>query len=179
MSKLKRSISTLFLILVISSYCGYYFETALVIDTFSEAKQKIDTINNLLSPSIQGQEILKDFGSVQELKQFLISDDTNEIVYSSPDFVCHHFSERLIRNAREEGYRLEYLGIYGDNLIQYQNDYVSYLSSYGVIGTWGEGEGHAVCVSYINGDTIVIEPQTDTIFRYENNKYYGVYIGEK
>lgn len=91
MSKLTRSISTLFLILVISSYCGYYFETALVVDTFSEAKQKIDTINNLLSPSIQGQEILKDFASVQELKQFLISDDTNEIVYSSPRFCLSSF----------------------------------------------------------------------------------------
>jgi len=177
-ANLKNTLSTLCLLIVFSSYCGYYFESTLFLETFSEAKEKFELANSLLSPSVQGQEILRGFSSTKELISFLKSDDTNELVYSSPNFVCHHFSETLIRNARAKGYRIEYLGIYGESLLNYQNDYVSYLSSLGVMGTWGDGEGHAVCVVYIGEQMIIIEPQTDVVFRLENGRYHGIYMGE-
>jgi len=176
--KLKDVSSVLCLLIVVSSYVVYYVDSTYFLETFSEANEKFELLNSLLSPSVEGRAILKDFSSTNELVAFLKTDKTNEIVYSSPDFVCHHFSETLIRNARAEGYRLEYLGIYGKSLTNYQEDYVSYLSSSGIVGTWGDGEGHAVCVAYIGSQTIVIEPQSDVIFSLENGRYQGIYMGE-
>jgi len=166
------------LLLVVGSYLGYYADSALFTETLSTVYEKFELLNSLLSPRVEGQEIMRDFSSVNELIAFLRSDKTNEIVYSSPDFVCHHFTETLIRNAKVNGHRLEYLGLYGTSLQNYQDDYVSYLASSGIIGTWGEGEGHAVCVTYIGGQTIIIEPQSDVVFRLENNRFHGIYMGE-
>jgi hypothetical protein len=177
-TKQKNILSSLCLVIVVSSYCGYYFDSILFIETFSEAKEKIDLVNSLLSPPVQGKAVLQDFSSIKELISFLKADKTNEIVYSSPDFVCHHFTEELIRNARADGFRLEYFGIYGKVLKNYQNDYSSYLSASGFIGTWGDGEGHAVCIAHIENQSIIIEPQTDVIFRYEDGIFLGVFIGE-
>ena len=167
------------LLLVVGLYFGYYVDSDYFADTFHEATIKFELLNSLLSPIVEGKEILQDFSSTKELIQFLQSDDTNNMVYSSPDFVCHHFSETLIRHARAEGYRLEYLGIYGQSLKQYQDDYVSFLSSSGgIIGTWGDGEGHAVCIAYIEGETFIIEPQSDVILKLVNGNYVGAYLGD-
>ena len=167
------------MLLVVGLYFGYYVDSNYFAETFHEATTKFELLNSLLSPIVQGKEILRDFSSTTELIQYLQSDDTNEIVYSSPDFVCHHFSETLIRHARAEGYRLEYLGIYGQSLKQYQDDYVFFLSTLGgILGTWGDGEGHAVCIAYIEGEAFTIEPQSDVVLKMVNGKYIGVYLGE-
>lgn len=174
-----KDVSSVFcLLLVVGSYLGYYTDSTLLRETFFEVFEKFELLNSLLSPPVAGRAILKDFSSITELIAFLKSDNTNEIVYSSPDFVCHHFAETLIRQAKAEGYRVEYLGIYGKSLQNYQDDYVSYLSKSGIIGTWGDGEGHAVCVAYITDQTVVIEPQSDVVFILENGRYRGIFMGE-
>jgi len=176
--KYKDMISVFCLVLIVGFYLGYYTDSTRFKETFSTVYEKFDLLNSLLSPQVEGQAVMKDFSSVNELVSFLKSDKTNEIVYSSPDFVCHHFTETLIRNARVKGYRLEYLGLYGKSLQNYKDDYVSYLALYNIIGTWGDGEGHAVCVAYIRDQTIIIEPQSDVVFILENGRYRGTYMGE-
>lgn len=180
MSQKIKNIGSIFcLLLIVGLYFGYYIDSNSFAETFHEAAIKFEMLNSLLSSNVQGKEILRDFSSTNELIQYLQSDDTNEIVYSSPDFVCHHFTENLIRNARAGGYRLEYLGIYGQSLKQYQDDYVSFLSSSGgIIATWGDGEGHAICIAHIEGEVFIIEPQSDVVLKLVNGKYVGVYIGE-
>ena len=57
--------------------------------------------------------------------------------------------------------------------------YVSFLSSSGgIIGTWGDGEGHAICIAHIEGEVFIIEPQSDVVLKLVNGKYVGVYLGE-
>lgn len=177
MRKFKDVVSVVFLFIIIGTYSGYYFNAPFMHENVSLITDKIRQLNELLSPRVEGRSILKDFSTIEELVNFLQNDDTNEIVYS-PNFVCHHFTETLIRNARDEGYRLEYLGLYGDSLQNYENDYVSYLASFGIIGVWGEGEGHAVCMAYLGDKIIIIEPQSDVILYKEDGRYYGISKGE-
>jgi len=177
---LRNFFSIFCLILVFGSYYGYYVNSQFTNENIylSSLIEKLNVLNSLLSPKITGVETLKDFSSIKELVDFLMVDRSNELVYSSPNFVCYHFTETLIRNARAKGYRLEYLGLYGRELSTYQADYLSYERSLGLIGYWGEGDGHAVCVAFIGGRKIVIEPQTDVVFEELNGRFVGLYRGE-
>lgn len=174
----KKIVYKLFLIFIIGLYFSYYVDPDSFTNRFSILVEKVEIINSQLSPKIEGQVILQDFSSKEELVFFLRLDKTNENIYSYPNYVCHHFTETLIRNAHEEGYRIEYLGIYGNDLKDYENAYISFLSQKGIISTWGEGEGHAICVAYIGDKKILIEPQTDVFFEVKNGRYIGLYMGE-
>jgi len=46
---------------------------------------------------------VRDFNSIEELKQFLEKDKTNENKFSIPDFDCEEFALMLIKNAAEDG----------------------------------------------------------------------------
>ncbi|MFA5366976.1 MAG: hypothetical protein WC333_03785, partial [Dehalococcoidia bacterium] len=50
--------------------------------------------------------------SYDELMDFLASDKTDEIPYSSPDFMCYHYSLTLRENANQQGLRCAFLHVY-------------------------------------------------------------------
>lgn len=152
-----------------------------LLEELLKSREKVESLKDLLRPRVTGGtevgDVYKEFTSLDELIIFLSSDGTNELVYSS-NFVCHHFSETLIRNAREEKYRLEYLGLYGKDLKAYCDDYVLYMEKLGYVSWWGTGEGHAVCTVSIVDRVFVIESQTDVILERVDGRYVGVYRGE-
>jgi len=177
--KIKDVCSVFCLLIIVGTYSGFYINPQFIIGNFSLLGDKIALINSLLSPRTSGMKIeaLKEFTSVEEIIIFLKEDNTNEFIWSQ-DFTCAQFSEMLIRRAKEKGYYLRYLGLYGIDLKHYQDDYVLYMESLGYISWWGPGEGHAICVTFLEGRKIVIEPQTDVILEEVNGRYVGLYRGE-
>jgi len=93
---------------------------------------------------------LENFKTRTELKNFLEKDGTNELIWTE-EFTCEKFSETLMNNAKELGYRLDIHIITNQSWLDV-NDYV------------GEGD-HAVCKAYIVNEEkwVLVEPQTDEI----------------
>ena len=79
----------------------------------------------------------RDFNTRQELIEFLHTDNTDQMQYTS-DFKCIDFSLMLIEHAKAAGYRI-------------------YFTS---------ANGHAFCKAYIISERrwVYIEPQTDEIW---------------
>lgn len=50
--------------------------------------------------------------SYDELMNFLASDKTDEVPYSVPDFMCHHYSVTLRENANQQGLRCACVNVY-------------------------------------------------------------------
>jgi len=85
---------------------------------------------------------LKDFESKSKLVLFMLTDDTDELEYSS-DFDCDDFVYRTIKNAELLGYRINFF---------YENN--------------GDGTAHAKCIAYVQKEAryIIWEPQNDHIY---------------
>lgn len=86
--------------------------------------------------------------SFAELIDFLAADKTNEIPYSVPDFMCHHYSLTLRENANKQGLRCAFVE-------------VAYVPVEGGVGV---NYAHAI-VAFNTTDRgiIYIEPQNDSI----------------
>jgi len=123
---------------------------------------------------------LKNFDSVGELIKFLKDDNTNKKSFSPPDYISKHFGNTLVQRAKEKGYRSKTLTLSGKSLRQYFVD----SFNYGLLWPsqlWEalKGESHVVCLAVIDGEEIVIEPQTDAVFRRTEGRYYSLlYKGE-
>ena len=91
-----------------------------------------------------------------ELRLFLLSDNTDKHYYIEDEYECGHFSRDLVANGSGIGTIL--------------------------VGTYPALNGtlnHAMCYCLINGEVVVIEPQSDRIMGLEDidskYKYYKLF----
>lgn len=87
--------------------------------------------------------------SASELQDWLAVDQTNEIPYSSPDFVCGDFAVMLSQHAKMKHWDMGVVGVFG-----YFRD-------------TREPYGHAFNAIFCVEGLYYVEPQTDDIWCYE------------
>ncbi|MEM3647828.1 MAG: hypothetical protein QW506_01525 [Thermoproteota archaeon] len=116
------------------------------------------------------------FSSIDDLVRYLKSDDLNDYVWK-PGFTCQNFTVEFISRAESQGYYIfEYCFLYGENPTAYVDALTSIRVTKergNVIMTWqyemkiNEDVGHAVVKLVLDNSTLIIEPQTDAVFRME------------
>jgi len=154
---------------------------------------QIDNIVSFFNRSInQVQDDVKPeikiyFKSLDELIIFLDNDNVSDIPWTE-DFVCADFTETLIKRARKQGYNtLSIKTMIGDELKRYSDVIATISHSVNTprgTTTWYytdldlSGAGHAICETNIGNIKIVIEPQTDMIFKLDKGEFIVLYKGE-
>jgi hypothetical protein len=127
--------------------------------------------------------VSKVFGSLTDLKNFLIVDNLSDAEWTV-NYTCHEFALDFILRAEMKGYYcFTYYALWGDELDEYTIavESIRVVKNYpwGTETRWyvvGIGLGHAVVRTTVNGMDVIVDPQTDIILTYPDFKV--LYEGE-
>lgn len=109
--------------------------------------------DNVLAEPNKGTQ----FSSFDELKQFLKNDSTESHEYIFIKYMCGDFSKDLVFNCSKQN---KFMGFV---LTSPDKHFISL-------------DNHILCYTYLNNEKIYIEPQTDSIYRYDTltQKYNSI-----
>jgi hypothetical protein len=110
---------------------------------FSDYKALLEAFNSPLS--------YEETPSTDELKQWLAADETDQIRYDEPDFVCGDFAVMLSLHAKLEHWDMGVVAIFGHT-------------------ESNESFGHAFNAMICDEGLVYVGPQTDEVWWYENHE---------
>lgn len=130
---------------------------------------------------VELEYIAHEFESLDELIDFLIDDDLNDVAWS-PSYTCHNFVVSFIERGKAQGYyNFVYYALWDEELNEYIRAVESIEYTRGLTTWWysmGMGPGHAVCKTTINGEDIIVDPQTDIVMKKHDGNFLVLYEGE-
>ena len=109
----------------------------------------------LYEPLLSGYKVTP---TISELEQWLSEDKTDELNYTSPDFVCGDYAVMLHMHAKMK---------------HWDTGVVAVLGSLG-----GSEFNHAFNAIICQEDLVYVEPQNDQFLRIESNPYYHPRFGQ-
>jgi len=106
---------------------------------------------NALSEAFDNPLSYEEIPSTDELEQWLATDETDEIQYSKPNFVCGDFAVMLSLHAKTEQWDIGVVAVFGHT----ESD---------------ESFAHAFNAMICEEGLVYVEPQTDEVWSYENHE---------
>lgn len=119
---------------------------------YNDVLSKYDNILQLVDRPLQTRLT----PTLSDLESWLKSDDTNQLSYNAPDFICLDFSVVLAEKARENHWKMGVVFVHG-----YRND-------------TGEKLQHAFNVINTTEGLVYVEPETDQVWWYPGHSQIQV-----